>query len=225
MQTLSSVSFGYSNVRTNCVHCAALGGKVTIKLYTQAWCLTLDTSQIAAGWGSNVAIFQPIFTDGVGKVMVHHYMHIWVLFLQVFPAIWQLCDTLSLGGPAFSVCWKKSGSQLLVGGDSLSLWDSPTMTAKKDISTSTSGMKMIWSCRYVATHDLTVYVITIFTWLNAMAFISLVRKIGMATQNWLSLNAQRWCSYLWKLIVALIKCSILPSKYGMCCFLRGDWKF
>ena len=28
VQTLSSASFGYSNVRTNCVHCAALGGKV-----------------------------------------------------------------------------------------------------------------------------------------------------------------------------------------------------
>jgi len=33
VQTLSSVSFGYSNVRTNCVHCAALGGKVNTAEY------------------------------------------------------------------------------------------------------------------------------------------------------------------------------------------------
>jgi len=63
--------------------------------------------------------------------------------------MWQLCDTLSLSGPVFSVCWKKSGSQLLVGGDTLSLWDSPLATAKKDtsLSLSTFGMKMVWSCR------------------------------------------------------------------------------
>lgn len=51
----------------------------------------------------------------------------------------------------FSVCWKKSGSQLLVGGDSLSLWDSPLATAKRDISLPTVGMKMVWSCGYVLT--------------------------------------------------------------------------
>ena len=34
VQTLSSASFGYPNVRTNCVHCAALGGKVTTILST-----------------------------------------------------------------------------------------------------------------------------------------------------------------------------------------------
>ena len=80
MQTLSSASFGYSNVRTNCVHCAALGGKVTTKLYTQAQCLIFDISQIAAGWGSNVAIFQPTSTDGVGKVMTYQWYAIMCTF-------------------------------------------------------------------------------------------------------------------------------------------------
>ena len=30
VQTLSSVSFGFPSVRTNCVHCAELGGKVLL---------------------------------------------------------------------------------------------------------------------------------------------------------------------------------------------------
>lgn len=98
-----------------------------------------------------MAIFQPTSTDGVGKVNIFTVYSGWLsreLFLQTFPAIWQLCDTLSLDGPVFSVCWKKSGTQLLVGGDSLSLWDSPMSTVKKDISLSTAGMKMVWSYRY-----------------------------------------------------------------------------
>jgi len=64
---------------------------------------------------------------------------------QLFPATWQLCDTLSLDGPVFSVCWKKSGNQLLVGGDSLTLWDSPK--TRKESSLFSVNMKQIWSCR------------------------------------------------------------------------------
>ena len=69
VQTLSSASFGYSNVRTNCVHCAALGGKVSSVENKQTISYQFDL-QIAAGWGSNVTIFQPTSTDSIGKVVI-----------------------------------------------------------------------------------------------------------------------------------------------------------
>ena len=57
----------------------------------------------------------------------------------------------------FSVCWKKSGNQLLVGGDSLTLWDSPK--TRRESSLFSVNMKKIWSCRYVIVTAILVLVV------------------------------------------------------------------
>ena len=44
------------------------------------------------------------------------------LLLAQFPGEWRVYHTLHLKHPVDSLCWNREGTQLLVGGKSVSLW-------------------------------------------------------------------------------------------------------
>ena len=51
-------------------------------------------------------------------------MYVYVTFVLIiqFPGEWRVCHTLHLKHPVDSLCWNREGTQLLVGGKSISLW-------------------------------------------------------------------------------------------------------
>ncbi len=49
-------------------------------------------------------------------------MYVIIFFSLQFPGEWRVYHTLHLKHPVDSLCWNREGTQLLVGGKTISLW-------------------------------------------------------------------------------------------------------